>query len=296
MYRKQVRRRRAALVALVVASLVLISISFSEADSGPLHSIQDGVSTAFSPVEEGAGRALKPVRDLVNWVDETFAARGENEDLKAEVQDARSKLVDAQGALNENSQLRALLHMDKRPEVAAYRPVTGRVIERSPTVWYSEVGIDKGSSSHVRLNDPVMTGDGLIGRVTDVSSGGAVVQLITDHRSAVSARVLPEDPLATESPQGIVEPEIGDPKQLVLDLVSGGRVKQGESLETAGWSNGRISSAYPAGLPIGKINNVSAAEAGETQRVRLEPFADMSDLEFVQVLTGVPKRPGVPQR
>ena len=129
-----------------------------------------------------------------------------------------------------------------------------------------------------------------------VPPGGAVVQLITDHRSAVSARVLPEDPLATESPQGIVEPEIGDPKQLVLDLVSGGRVKQGESLETAGWSNGRISSAYPAGLPIGKINNVSAAEAGETQRVRLEPFADMSDLEFVQVLTGVPKRPGVPQR
>jgi rod shape-determining protein MreC len=294
-YRKQVRRRRAVLVALIVASLVLISISFSEADSGPLHSIQNGLSGIFSPIEEGAGRALKPGRDLVHWVDETFAARGENDRLKSELEDARTRLIDTQGALNENNQLRAMLEMDKRPEVAAYHPLASRVIERSPTVWYSEVGIDKGSSAGVKLNDPVITGDGLIGRISDVSSGGSVVQLITDHRSAVSARVLPDEAGVTDSPQGIVEPEIGDPDQLLLDLISGGRVKEGENLETAGWSNGRISSAYPPGLPIGKITDVSLGAAGEDDRVLLEPFADIRDLDYVQVLTGVPKRPGVPR-
>lgn len=295
MYRKQVRRRRAVLVALIVASLVLISISFSEAGSGPLHSVQSGLSSIFSPIEEGAGRALKPARDLVNWVDETFAARGENSDLKAELEDARARLLDTQGALNENKQLRAMVHLDQRPEVAAYHPVTGRVIERSPTVWYSEVGIDKGSSAGVKLNDPVITGDGLIGRIGDVSKGGSVVQLITDHRSAVSARALPDTPDSTDSPQGIVEPEIGDPDQLLLDLISGGHVKRGENLETAGWSNGRISSAYPPGLPIGKITDVSLGAAGEVDRVQLEPFADIRNLDYVQVLTGVPKRPGVPR-
>ena len=56
MYRKQVRRRRAVLVALIVVSLILISISFSEAQSGPLHTIQRGISSVLSPIEEGAGR------------------------------------------------------------------------------------------------------------------------------------------------------------------------------------------------------------------------------------------------
>ena len=76
------RRRRAVLVALIVLSLILLSSHFSEAESGPLHSIQRGVSAVFAPVGEVAARALKPVRDLVNWFDETFDARGENEDLR----------------------------------------------------------------------------------------------------------------------------------------------------------------------------------------------------------------------
>ena len=67
---------------------MLISISFSEADSGPISSIQRGISTVLGPVEEGASRALKPARDLVNWFDETFDARGENDDLEAEVSGA----------------------------------------------------------------------------------------------------------------------------------------------------------------------------------------------------------------
>ncbi|MGH2986709.1 MAG: hypothetical protein ACRDLO_08485, partial [Solirubrobacterales bacterium] len=62
MYRKQVRRRRAVLVALIVVSLVLLSSHFSEAESGPLHTIQRGVSAVLSPIGEGAERALKPAR------------------------------------------------------------------------------------------------------------------------------------------------------------------------------------------------------------------------------------------
>ena len=57
MYRKQVRRRRAVLVALIVISLILISSSFSESGSGPLHAVQRGVATVLSPFEEIANRA-----------------------------------------------------------------------------------------------------------------------------------------------------------------------------------------------------------------------------------------------
>ena len=289
MYRKQVRRRRAVLVALIVACLILISISFSEADSGPLSSVQRGVSAVLGPVEEGASRALKPARDLVNWVDETFDARGENEELQDEVSALREELADSQEAVGENEQLRKLLELDRQnATIAAYERVTGRVIGRSPTVWYSTVTIDVGSGEGVDVNDPVVNGDGLVGRVTETTRGTAQVTLITDHRSAVSARLLPD------GPDGVVEPEVGDPEDLLLDFIANDEeVNEGQILVTAGWSNGRISSAYPYGLEIGRVTETSAGEQEAFQQVHVEPFANMRELDFVQVLTGGPERPGV---
>src|SRR5918994_5279691 len=108
MYRKQVRRRRAVLVALIVLSLVLLSSHFSEAQSGPLHTLQRGVATVFSPIGEVAERALKPGRDLINWFDETFDARGENEDLQSEVEQLRAEVVAAEEAEGDNEQFRKL--------------------------------------------------------------------------------------------------------------------------------------------------------------------------------------------
>src|SRR5215216_1423791 len=139
MYRKQVRRRRAVLVALIVLSLVLLSSHFSEADSGPLHAVQRGVAAIFAPLSEVGERALKPVRDLINWFDETFDARGENEDLRAEVAKLRAEVTALQGAEGDNEQFRKLLGLSQHnPGLAEYDLVTARVIERSPTVWFSD--------------------------------------------------------------------------------------------------------------------------------------------------------------
>ncbi len=289
MYRKQVRRRRAILVLLVVAALVLLSTQFSEREGGPLHSMQRAVASVFGPMEEGATRALKPARDLVNWFDETFNARGENDDLRSELQDLRTQLAQAQSAEGENKQLRELLNLDRQGTLAGYTPVTARVIGRSPTVWYSTVTIDKGSSAGVKMSDPVVTGDGLAGRITDVTRGTAVVTLITDDRSAVSARLLPD------GPEGVAEPEVGDPSDLLLDFIDRSQpIHRGQILVTAGWSNGAISSAFPPGIPIGKVSETAAGEQQAYQRVHVTPYADIRGLDFVQVATGGPKRPGVP--
>jgi cell shape-determining protein MreC len=102
MYRKQIRRRRTILVALIVTSLVLLSAHFSEAESGPLHAIQRGVATVLSPLEAVASEALKPARDLVDWFDETFEARGENDQLREDLAAARAELAQAQDALGQN--------------------------------------------------------------------------------------------------------------------------------------------------------------------------------------------------
>jgi len=288
-YRKQIRRRRALLVLLVVAALVLLSTQFSEREGGPLHSMQRAVASVFGPLEEGATRALKPARDLVNWVDETFNARGENDDLRGELQELRTQLAQAQSAEGENAELRKLLDLDRQGTLAGYTPVTARVIGRSPTVWYSTVTIDEGSSAGVKVNDPVVTGDGLAGRIADVTRGTAVVTLITDDRSAVSARILPD------GPEGVAEPEVGDPSDLLLDFIDKSQlIQRGQILVTAGWSNGAISSAFPAGIPIGKVSETAVGEQQAYQRVHVTPYADIRGLDFVQVATGGPRRPGVP--
>src|SRR4051812_31767943 len=108
MYRKQVRRRRAVLLLLVAASLTLLSLYYREGNGGPLHGVQDVVSTVFSPIESGADRALKPARDLVNWFGETFDARGDRSKLQDQVATLRDQLARSQTQQQEGKELSAL--------------------------------------------------------------------------------------------------------------------------------------------------------------------------------------------
>ena len=277
MYRKQVRRRRAVLALLVLSSFVLLTATYGQQSGG----LPRSVSAVFGPLQEGADRALKPARDLVNWVDETFAARGDKNRLQTEVQELRSKVAAGETALSENDQLRKLVGLRANGELpAGYQAVTGRVIARSPTVWYSTVTIDHGTSSGVKANDPVITGDGLVGRVTSATAGTAQVTLITDHTSAVSAKVVPQ------GIQGVIRPEVGNPTDLVLDFIDSSKnVRVGETVVTSGWKARGLSSLYPYGIPLGRVTQASVAEQEASQQVHVRPYADLRGLEFVQVLT-----------
>jgi rod shape-determining protein MreC len=280
MYRKQVRRRRAVLLLLVIASLTLLSLYLREGTGGPMHRVQRVVATVLGPVEEGADRALKPARDLVNWFDETFEARGENENLKEELADARDQLAQAQTAAGQRQQLEKLAELTGGGLIPpGNQAVTARVIGRSPTVWYSTVTIDKGTSAGIRTDDAVVAPDGLAGRVTATTKGTAKVTLITDPESSVTARVQPGGSI------GVVEPEVGDPRDLQLNFVqSGEEIEENQSIVTAGFASGTLDSLFPPGIPIGKVTDSSLEEQQAYQRVHLRAYADLRDMEFVQVL------------
>jgi rod shape-determining protein MreC len=283
MYRKQVRRRRAVLVVLVVACLVLISTHFSEGESGPLHTVQNGISAVLGPVEDGASRALKPVRDLINWFDETFDARGENEELREEVQDLRSQLVGAESALEQNAELRRITKLTGDSDISAYEPVAANVRGRAPSTWNQTLIIDIGSDDGVEVDDAVVTGDGLVGRVNSLTGGTARVTLLSDQRSAVTARVLPG------GPTGIVSAQVGDPHDLVFELIDSDDVPRNRSkLVTAGFSDGELRSRFPAGIPIGEVREARAAREQLRQRIQVRPYADLSEITVVSVLTGGP--------
>jgi rod shape-determining protein MreC len=280
MYRKQVRRRRAVLLLLVVASLTLLSLYFQEGEGGPMHRVQRGVATVFSPLEEALDRALKPARDFVNWFDETFEARGENENLKDELAEARDQLAQAQTALGQRQELEKLAELTGGGLVPpGFEPVTARVIGRSPTVWYSTVTIDKGTSAGLRVDDAVIAPDGLAGRVSATTKGTSKVTLITDPDSSVTARILPEGAI------GVVEPEVGDPRDLQLNFVQRGEeIAEHQTVVTAGFASGTLDSLFPPGIPIGRVTDTSLEEQQAYQRVHLRAYADLRDMQFVQAL------------
>jgi rod shape-determining protein MreC len=283
-YRKQVRRRRAVLALLIITSFALLTATFGERSGG----LQNGVSTVLGPLQEGADRALKPARDLINWFDETFEARGENDRLQAEVEKYREQAVGAEVALHENEQLKELFALQRSGAIpSGYEQVVSRIIGRSPTVWYGTVQIDKGTSEGIEVGDPV-TGSGgpaggLVGTISSATAGTAKVTLITDPaaENAVTAKIVPG------GAQGVVSAEVGDPDELKLDFIdSAKRIARGDDVVSAGWRSTEFSSRYPPNIPIGEVTEAPIALQEASQEVRMRPFADMRELDFIMVLTG----------
>lgn len=281
MYRKQVRRRRATLVALVVLALVLISTHISEGEDGPLHSVTDTIASVLSPIEEGASRALKPARDLVNWFDETFEARGQNDELQVEVSELREQVSLLQREVDLRDEIGEVGSLDGTD---GFEEVAAQIIGRSSATYLAKLDIDKGASAGLARDDPVVVGEGLIGRVSDVTGGGATVTLISGADSSVTARVL------EDGPTGSLAPIVGEPGTLLFDVIASDKeVRGGSMLVTASFTDGELTGLFPQGIPVGEVTSARATDRAVGQRIEVEPYADLANLpETVFVLTGGP--------
>jgi rod shape-determining protein MreC len=286
-YDKQVvRRRRAVLALLVGLSIIMLTGYFGESTGGPLHRFQAGLQTILSPIEDGASRAFKPVRDLAGWFGDVFNAKGENKTLKSDLASARTELAKAQTLVRDDAQLRKLVGLDETLNIPASQRLTGRVISKSPTAWYSTVQIDIGKGDGVKVDQPVVNGYGLVGKVEQVTGGTAVVQLMTDSKSSVSAMIAPD------GAQGQVQPSVGDPSQMQLQFLQKGyTIKQGEKVVTSGSTSSRLESIYPRGIPIGEVTNVQSNDLELYRQVRVRPYVDFRRIDYVQVITTKLKQP-----
>ena len=281
MYDKTVRRRRAVLLLLVVLSLILLTAYFGEAHGGRLHSVQRAFLTVVSPIQDGANKALKPVRDMFGWFGSTLKAKSQNAQLRRQLANTRRQLTQAQLDRHSYGELLRLYRLDQTLSVSDYRPVSAGVVIQSPNVWYSKVGIDAGSSAGVRVNDPVIDDEGLIGKVTRVVSDGAIVSLITDSEVEVSARISASGTL------GMLQPQVGEPGRLLMRFLSSNApVSKGDYVVTSGTVAGGGESLYPKGIPIGTVT--SENERSAYKSVNVSPLADLRNLSTVQVLTAPP--------
>jgi len=278
LYRKQIRRRRAVFIGLVAFAFVMLTVTFGSGSGG----VGSTFGAVFGPIQNVASDALKPARDLINWFDDTFEAKGERERLERDLAKARSEAVAGKAAVEQNRQLRKLVGLKSSGRIpSGYRPVTASVVSRSPTMWLSTVGIDRGTADGIEVDDPVVSADGLVGTISAASANEATVTLITDGASAVSVKIVPS------GAQGVLRPRIGSAGDLViefLDETSG--IGQDQSVVTAGWREDDLASLYPPNLPIGEVRDAPLDEREAIQSVSVRAYPDFRNLDLVQVLTG----------
>lgn len=280
-------RRRLVVGVLVVASLVLISLSFKSDGTGPLSGVQSAGASVLRPFAVGFERVAQPFRDVYGWADSLVTARSEAEELRAEVRELRQRAIQSEFALQENVYLRELLdYLDGPRFPADFDPVVAEVVARPTGAFTQSIVVAAGARNGVRANDPVVTADGLVGVVTRVTSGTARVQLLTDEEAAASAVDL------RTGATGVVRHARGTRETLVLDRVrKQDVVRRGDEIVTAGWRAGELSSLYPKGIPIGRVTSVGQTDTDLFQQVQVYPYVDFGSLDAVLVLVPTERRP-----
>lgn len=274
--------RRIVLAVLVLVALALLTISFRSPTAGALHDLQGYGASALRPFQIAATRVARPFRDAYNYLDGLTSAKSQNAKLRAEVQRYRAEALRNAAAVKQNDELQALLKFEQGPRYPQdYRAVNASVVSFPSGTYSHQIVIDAGKDSGIHLNTPVVSADGLVGKVTQVGPSTAVVTLLTDPDSAVPARDL------KTKVSGLLRH--GQGSTLILDRVAKEQiVDKGDWIVTRGTVDRRYPDEYPYGIPIGRVVSVGTSDIASFLTVEVQPLAKLDSLEVVAAL--IPNR------
>jgi len=186
--------------------------------------------------------------------------------MEAELRDTRQRASEAE-------RLEKLLNLN---EASQYKTVAAQVVGRDPSLWFDSVQIDKGRFAGIEVNMPVITSDGIVGRVVSTSPWSAQVMLATDEKSGAGAVV---GQLGQSNAMGSVK-GLGERGLLEMRYVSGlEKVETGDIVTTTGQDG-----IYPPGYKIGEVVEVKPGSATQAQVIHLRPSAGLERLKEVAVL------------
>jgi rod shape-determining protein MreC len=261
---------RLLLVVLVILHLILISLNRVPGQPN-IRYFQVVMMTGFAPLQWLASHSVSSVKSMWTGYFDLRGAKRENEGLKARNSQLESQIIE----LREKAKLfEQIEDLNRSPALSSYRRVNALVIGRDPDNWFKTVLIDRGSIVGVENGQPVVTTEGLVGRVISVSPISSRVLLITDERHGAGAVVAQT---AENRLVGILK---GQNQSLckLTPLSEGGKLENGEQVITSGQDQ-----LYPRGLLIGRVKNL--ANPGAIPAViDVEPAAGLQKLETVAVL------------
>jgi rod shape-determining protein MreC len=256
--------------ALLVINLVFMAYNARSNDEMIVRTWAQAFANFFqSPVSS--------VKDNVAGFFGSFAslrsAATENEELRTQVTQLQTDLRESQNLAAENERLKGLLGFKDETK---YKAVPARVVGRDPSTWFDMATINRGSLDGIKLNMPVVTNEGLAGRIVAVSPISAQFTLLPDEKSAAAAVV---GEIGESNALGVVK-GTGEKGVLEMHYVPGyEKVEVGNTVYTSGQDG-----IFPAGLKIGDIVEVRSGSATVPHTIFIRPSVRMSALNEVAVL------------
>jgi rod shape-determining protein MreC len=268
--------RRAILQRVTFPLLVLLSaamIILGKADQVMFESLRVAVMDAVAPVLDGLSRPLAAFADLADRAHRLVAIYQDNDRLTEENERLMGWQQAALKLASENARLRGLLQLTPEPP-ATY--LTARVVANSGGAYARSLLIHAGSENGVSRGQAAVTGEGLVGRVSEVGSRAARILLVTDLNSRVPVIVEGSRQRALLAGDNSERPRL-------RYLDTGAVVRIGDRIITSGQGG-----VFPPGLPVGVVASLD----GDAPRV--EPYAEVSRVEYLRIVDygladGLPK-------
>lgn len=259
------RSLQTTIIFLVIGGILVLALGgFFGSASRQFSSVLVEVQTWFSSRFLGIQDFVTAPRDIVSL-------RNRNAELEAQVSLLQTQVIELQQRVNETEILAALVDFSRSNPESTYKAAA--VIGRDPSPFLHYIIINRGSNDDILRGMPVVTNQGLVGRVDAVIADAARVQLITDPASAVNVYLQNADTDAV-----LLGSVTGD---VSLDMISQDTVVEpGDLILTSGLGGG-----YPADLLIGQVVNVRTLEFELFQQGAVQPAVDFSRLEIVLVIT-----------
>ena len=258
-------------VVLCVANFVLMA--FDARTEGSQRVIRVWAQTAADFVQSPVTTVSSSVTGYFASIANLRTAQDENDALKQRIQELEVELKAKEDLSAENARLSQLLELKQKSQ---YRVLTARIIGRDPSVWFDSSIIDRGSLDGVKINMPVVTNGGVLGRVTAVGPLTSQVDLLTRDKSGIGAVV---GEVSGSNALGVV---VGSSKRDVLEMryVAGSvEVQVGQGVYTTGQDG-----IYPAGLKVGEIVQVESGSATTPHKITIRPTAGIDRAQEVGVL------------
>ena len=258
-------------VILVIIILVLLIATAGMQDISGGQTVAGGV---FVPVQRLFYQMTDNISSYFQKTFNTTDLEKENEDLQEQVANLQSELSDYDQLQKENQRLTTLLDYEQKQ--VNYQFKVAGIVAKDPGIWFDSFTINLGTNDGVAVDMPVVTPDGLVGRIEEVGLNWAKVMTIIDGRSGVSCII--DRTRDVGSVRGRMESEPSDPL-LDMDLLPADTdVQVGDSVLTSG-----IGGIYPKGLTIGQVVTVGPDE-GDQKQVVVKSAVDFRNLEEVLVM------------
>lgn len=271
------RRSRTVLAVLVLVSLLLLTLDYRQGDGGAVAILQRGALAVFAPVQEGLASVVRPIGGFFSSIGELGSLREQNAALEADLQELRQRQVSLADLERENQELRGLLQMRER---FGFTTTGARVIARPPGAFEWSVLIDIGAEHGVEPGMPVISAEGLVGKLTEVAPRNSRVQLLSSPAAGYAVRV------AETGVEGLLRGQGSRPFQLeVLDPEA--EIEPGQEIVTRAFQGTTI----PDGIPIGEVQDATDPAAQGTRFLSVRPYVDFTKLNLVQVVLDSPLQP-----